>query len=419
VNSQGAIILGAHINALGVARSLAARGVRVAIVRTQPFDIAHYSRAVSETENALRMDENPEQLAQLLERRARDWNGWRIVPTNDGALAALGKYRERIEQSYRLIAPSPSAIETLLDKSRMLRAAEQAGIDAPRTYALTEIPHAESGETDLDAMRYPVIMKPLAGYQFWRQFGCKLFVAHNRVELDLCRQRVQVANIPCHLQEYVPGADDAIYAYCVYVDRNGAPSQGLLVHKLRQSPTQFGVARVAEVVEDRFKLRDPSLALLQQIGFRGIAAVEFKIDERDGRPRFIEVNGRSVLYNALLRRSGLDLAAMAWSDHVHGTRENVCITGWSGAWINLHADVLHSVLDRKRDPVTWSRVVAPYQRSVIEATWSASDPKPFLAQWGRTVIEGGAGLFQGRHRTRLSDRTRGGLAQPPVSSLNK
>jgi predicted ATP-grasp superfamily ATP-dependent carboligase len=125
--------------------------------------------------------------------------------------------------------------------------------------------------------------------------------------------------------------------------------------------------------------------LLRRVGHTGPAIAEFKLDPRDGRPKFIEANGRSVLYNALLRRAGLDQAGMAWAEHVEGRRERAQPNGWPGAWVNLHADVLYTLLRRREQRIGPLEFARPYARPLIEAVWSPSDPQPFLAQWGRTA----------------------------------
>jgi hypothetical protein len=47
VRSPGAVVIGGHINGLGLVRALAAHGVPTAVVTTSPFDIADRSRCVS------------------------------------------------------------------------------------------------------------------------------------------------------------------------------------------------------------------------------------------------------------------------------------------------------------------------------------------------------------------------------------
>lgn len=175
------------------------------------------------------------------------------------------------------------------------------------------------------------------------------------------------------------------------------------MRKLRQSPPFFGVSRVAELVKENPTLREATVEILRRIGFRGMVSAEFKLDPRDGIFRFLEVNGRSPLFNALLRKAGLDMGGLAWSEYVEGRLEPARPNGWPGVWINLHADVLYSVLYRHAR-ISLADFLAPYRRPKIEAVWSARDPVPFLAQWSRTACEGASALWYGRHRELLADR---------------
>ena len=61
------------------------------------------------------------------------------------------------------------------------------------------------------------------------------------------------------------------------------------------------------------EVRDLSLALFRQVGLRGLANVEFKRDERDGRLKLIECNARFTAANCLVARSGFDLAAFVYN----------------------------------------------------------------------------------------------------------
>ena len=85
----GAVIAGGYVNALGLVRALAARGVATAVITTKRFDIAHRSRWATRGGSAPDVEERPEQLVETLERRAREWEGRAVLPTNDATLAAL------------------------------------------------------------------------------------------------------------------------------------------------------------------------------------------------------------------------------------------------------------------------------------------------------------------------------------------
>ncbi len=379
----GAVVIGGYVNGLGLVRALAACGIPTAVVTTRPFDIAHRSRRIVGHDSAPKLEDGPQRLVDLLEHRARDWAGWALYPTNDEALAALAQERERLSASYRLIAPEQGVARYLLDKSLMLDVARSVGADVPHSYG------AAVGETaERDDLRFPVVVKPLVGYRFAARFGVKLFVAEDRERLRLCVARMASAGIAGQVIDLVPGDDSRIYAHCTYVDAGGEPTAGVTVRKLRQSPSLFGVARVAELTEQAPAMREATVEILRRIGLRGMAVAEFKQDARDGTLRFIEVNGRSVVYNELLRRGGLDLATLAWSDYVLGRREQVRPRAWPGVWVNLHADLLYWAFRRDERQLGLRDLLAPYVRPRIEAVWSATDPLPFVTQWSRTAREG-------------------------------
>lgn len=389
------------MNGLGIVRSLAARNVRTAVITTKPFDIAHHSRWISAHDAAPGIEAQSERLADVLERRASEWRGSALFPTNDEAMAAVVEHEERLSASYRIIAPPPEVTRCLLDKQRMLDVARATGVDTPNCYG-----QATEATAALPELRFPVVVKPVVGYRFASVFGSKLLVADDRAELRRCVALVAGARIPCHVSDLIPGGDHRIYSYCTYLDATGEPVGGLTVRKLRQSPPFYGVARVAEIGADHSSMREAAIEILRRMGLHGMAVVEFKLDPRDGRFRFLEVNGRSILYNGLLRRAGLDLAWTAWSDYMLGTRAPARPNGWPGVWIHLHADLLYSTLYRRHDPIRLAEFLAPYARPKVFAVWSGRDPSPFLAQWRRTLREVASGMPRHRHRERLADHTR-------------
>jgi len=399
--APGVVVLGGYVNALGVVRALHARGVPAVVVRTQSFDIAHLSRCVSSHATVTGVAEQPDLIVDLLERRATDWAGWAVLPTNDEALAALALNHDRLSSRYRLIAPPLEVARHLLDKTVMLASARAVGADVPTHFG----PATEETAAGSD-LSFPVVVKPLVGYRFAARFGTKLFVANDREELRRCVALLARAKIEGQVVELVPGRDSDIYQYTTYVDEAGEPRGGLTVRKLRQGPPLFGVARVAEIVRSPDGLEETTVELARRIGLRGIASAEYKLDPRNGRFRFLELNGRSVVYNGLLRRAGLDLPWLAWSDYVTGRLERARPNGWPGVWINLHADVLYSTLYRTADRPSLADFLTPYRRPKLEAVWSASDPLPFLAQWARTARAGAQALTKREHRELVADRAR-------------
>jgi predicted ATP-grasp superfamily ATP-dependent carboligase len=270
-------------------------------------------------------------------------------------------------------------VSRLVDKTELLAAARHVGLDVPHLWGPAVAATAERAD-----LRFPVLVKPVVGYRFSAHFGVKLFRADDAAALRDAVARVAAAGVACEVFDIVPGDDDRVYTYSVWIDRGGDAAPGIAVRKIRHSPQTFGVARVAQMVDDVPGLRDATLAVARRLGLRGAVTSEFKHDPRDGRFRFLEVNGRSVIYNALLRRGGLDVASLAWSEHVEGRPSRPRAGGWRGTWINLHADLLHALL--RRDPtLDPTALLRPYRGPWMEAVWSWRDPAPFAAQWARTL----------------------------------
>lgn len=379
---RGAIVVGGFVNGLGLVRALGARGIPVLVVTTQPYDVAHRSRFCTEHVRLEAVSEHPERLVDFLRTRVGSHRGWAVVPSTDEGVAALASSWSELERDFVLAAPTPDAARVLLDKNAMREAASGVGIACPTYYGPAD--EAVLARADL---AYPLVVKPRRSFGFGARFGGKLFFATTRHELASAVTRLRDAGIAADVHGFIAGTDADIWAHCTYLDGRGEPRGGVTIRKVRQAPARFGVARVAEIAPDPADLRGATIALARSIGLRGIAVAEFKRDAADGAFRFIEINGRSVIYNGLLRRAGLDLAALAWSDYVEGTLVTAATIDWPGVWVHLHADALHALVNGRREGLGLRAFVAPYRRPKVFGVWSAADPKPFFSEWARTARE--------------------------------
>ena len=85
-------------------------------------------------------------------------------------------------------------------------------------------------------------------------------------------------------------------------------------------------------------------------GVRGLGYAEFKLDQRNGRFVFIEVNCRTVALDGILPPTGIDLVSKAWSELARGEPLRLQPTGWRGSWIHLQADLACSLQERLQSP---------------------------------------------------------------------
>jgi D-aspartate ligase len=388
--SPGAVVVGAHVNGLGIIRSLGRRHVPIAVLCTRPFDVAQHSRWVSERHDLFELHERPDSLAEYLEHNRDRWRGWGVFPTNDDSMTALARHHDELSGDFRLTTQPWETVADVVDKDRMHVLAQSVGIDVPVCYG-PATPEMASAR-----IRYPVVVKPIQHDRLISAFGTKLFLARNREELALAIERLRAAEVRGLVFEFVPGPDRDIRVYCVYVDEGGEPTEGVTIRKLRQNPPLTGGARAAEIGPDEPGLREATVELLRRVGFRGLAFAEFKRDARSGRFTFIEVNGRAVQFNSILPPTGIDLVGMAWSDFVLGERPRGRRTTWNGSWIHLQADIRCSVVYRRTERLSAAELVAPYRRPKTYAVWSAADPRPYLAQTALGVRGAVAGLRRAR-----------------------
>jgi predicted ATP-grasp superfamily ATP-dependent carboligase len=368
--TPGAVVVGAHINGLGVIRALGPRGVPTAVVSTRPYDFAQHSRWVSERHELREFPERPESLVEFLEQNASRWSGWAVFPTTDDALTVLAQHHEQLSRTYRLPLEPWEVAARCVDKDRLHALAQEVGLELPLCHG------PATADTAAKPLRYPVVVKPIQHDRLLSSFGTKLFLAHDAEQLRTSIERLRQVGLRGLVFDYVPGPDSQLYVYCVHVDGRGEPSPGITVRKLRQNPPLTGGPRVCEVVDDIPALREATIELLRQAGVRGLAYAEFKLDPRDGRFVFIEVNCRTVALDGVLPPTGIDLVSKAWSELALGEPLPLRPTGWCGCWIHLQADVACSLRER----LSLGELSAPYRRPTVFADWSASDPRPFLAQ---------------------------------------
>ncbi len=372
---SAAVVIGAHVNGLGVARSLAALGIEVACLSTRPFDIAHVSRAVTEPHGLAGAHDDPEVFVDFLRQNASRWRGRAVFPTSDDALRCLARHHEELSRSYILTFEPWERIRTLLEKDAMHDLAKSAGLDVPHCYGTTE----DVVRSDVP-LRYPVVVKPVRHDRLIDRLGRKAFLARDATELAEASATVRDIRCPSLVFEYVPGEDSELFIHCLYMDAAGEPSSGATVQKVRQNPPGIGSARVARLVEDPCDLREASIALLRAAAARGPAYVEFKRDARTGAFRFIEVNCRAALYNSLPAAAGIDLVRSSWQDFVLGGAVRNEDTGWRGYWIQLQADLACSALFGRQEGLDVRSFLAPYRSPHIYAVLSPTDPQPFLRQ---------------------------------------
>lgn len=316
-----------------------------------------------------------------------------LVPVTDASLGAVLPRRDRLG-GVVLPFPDAAAYERASDKALVLELARDLGIAVPAQHRIASPADAT---TIARSLTYPVVVKPSRSVANSENGRLKLGVAYasNAAELDERLSALDRAAYPVLLQERVVG--DGVG---VFLLRWEGRCLAVFSHRrLREKPPSGGVSVYCESTAPDPALIAPSLALLERLGWNGVAMIEYKLDRASGRAYLMEINGRFWGSLQLAIDAGVDfpnllLAAATGSppEPVHDYRVGVRCRWWWG-------DVDHLLLRLRRSatrlalppnaPGRW-RALRDFlrlaRRGDRNEVLRLDDPAPFLretADWVR------------------------------------
>lgn len=383
-----AYVLGGNEAGLAVVRSLGRAGIPVVSVLSSGNEHAGMSRYAGETVPAPDPVEELEAYVACLAELGDSRPGV-IIPTTDESLEAVARHHATVAANHWVASPPFEIAERFLDKRRTAELAAEIDVPAPATRPIDT-------EADLDGcldeVGLPCLLKPRESYRYNRAFGVKVARVHDEAGLHEAWRGADELDIGMLAQELVPGAETAGANYNVYMV-DGEPVAELTAQKLRLSPPNFGFPS-AVVGTPITEILEPGRRIVRAMGIEGFANVEFKRDDRDGRYKLMEVNGRPNMSGELAVRCGIDFPQITYEHLVHGILPDPSQTPGIDAgdgvyWIDEVSD-LRSLLTRwRRGEVSLRAGLAPYASRHVFASLAATDPKPLVSRLA-TKLRGGA-----------------------------
>ncbi|MGH7447784.1 MAG: ATP-grasp domain-containing protein, partial [Longimicrobiales bacterium] len=271
--------------ALAIVRSLGRAGCTVHVCSVRHRSLAGASRyAASETTVPDPLIE-PEMYLDALRSIIREHDIDILLPvTEPSLLAVLG----REEDLGGVILPFPDRddFERACDKELVARLAERVGIRVPRQVVV----NAAGGAPPPAGLQFPLVLKPSRSVVGNGGARRKTAVVHAADDAAL-RSRLESMPpeaYPVLVQERITG--DGIGAFLLLWD--GDVLATFCHRRLREKPPSGGVSVYRESVAPDASLLDASAALLKSLNWRGVAMVEYKVDDATGTPCLMEINGR-------------------------------------------------------------------------------------------------------------------------------
>jgi D-aspartate ligase len=302
-----------------------------------------------------------------------------LFPTHDEYIWPVARHAERLAAYFHIPFSRWETMRRVADKEQQMRAAWRAEVDTPKTIFVTAADQLEEAGAEVT---FPAIFKPIDGVEFKRRFGRQILMITSRDDLPRAWEMVDGCGAMM-LQEIIPGGDDELYTVGSYLDERSRPLAVFTGRKIRQHPKNFGSARFAESIWIQ-DLADAGLRLLTELHYHGISQVEFKRDPRDGRFKFMEVNGRHWLWHSLAAACGVNLSYAAYRDalgdpflaprQIDGPR-----------WILTFTDLFASRMDIARGDLSFADWVTSLRGTKIDGLLTWRDPRPGAAHACRMV----------------------------------
>lgn len=366
---------------LDLVRPLGRAGIACAAV-APPDDPVRWSRFTREFIDRSGWSDSEARVAGLIEFARRQAEPPVLYYSNDQDLILVSRNRDELGRHFRFTIADEAVVETLLYKTRAQVRFEQLGFPVPPARLLR--PAAGRPPGDLD---YPLLLKPVirerrratGGEPKGRRFS-------SAAELRDAWPELERSGDEQFAQRLIPGGEDRIESYHAYVDASGAIAGEYAGRKLRTWPVEYGNTTALEITAGRDVL-ELGRSILQGVGLRGVAKVDFKRDP-EGRLWLLEINPRFNLWNHAGAEAGVNLPAIVFADLSGGERPPIGPARGGVTWCDPLRD-RSAGLSR----ADWLRFAA---RSDTRWSVALDDPLP--------VIRGIAAPFVGRRLRKLGGR---------------
>lgn len=291
--------------ALAITRSLGRRGYHVSVAEHRIPALAQTSRYCAASRQYPDPATEERAFVDALVRIVRDDRIDVLLPVSDITTALVSERRSEIEPFCRVPLPSASALASAADKVAVLKLATELGVAAPRSLLVS---NPDVVVTDAIDLGWPIVVKPRRSRVRTPSGWTSCAVSYARAPDELARKLAgwPADAYPLILQEKISGHGCGVFMCC----RRGRIVATFGHKRLREKPPSGGVSVLSESIPVPPLAHQSAAALLQRLEWDGVAMVEFKMDDRDGVPKLMEINGRFWGSLQLAIDAGVDFPAM-------------------------------------------------------------------------------------------------------------
>ena len=376
------VVLGGDIGAYSIARTFhEAYGVRPVVVSTVATGLVRYSRILTNIVEP-RMDE-PDVVVTLLREIAAQHSGSTLLllGSADWLVRTIVENRDRLEDLYVIPYVDLARLDLVTHKDGFGRLCLEVGLAHPAT-VVHEV--GATSPADAGVLRFPVIAKTgnTAAYHLVEFAGKKkIFTVRSATELTELMERIAGSGYTDSfvIQDRIPGDDSGMRILTCYCDKQGRMRFAAFGQVLLEEHTPGALGNPAGIVtRAEVEVVEQARRLLEHIGWVGWANFDLKLDPRDGRTVFFELNprlGRSNFYITAAGRNTAELLVREWVQGLDPMPPGVEET--------LSTEHVYTVLPRPlllryvadRDVAAWVRSLWR-RRAVTNPLWYRAETDP-------------------------------------------
>jgi predicted ATP-grasp superfamily ATP-dependent carboligase len=325
--------------------------------------------------------------------------GFVLWPVQDDALELVSVNRERLSSAFRLITPSWDVLRQAHDKRLLNTSADEVGVSHPRTW----YPADEHSLAGLH-VEFPAIIKPTVSVDMQLALGRKALPVRDMDQLILGYREAAAIMPADHImvQEIVPSEHH--YSVGAFTE-DGRITTAMTARRTRQYPIDYGLSSSFVEAVEIPGLMEPATRILCRLGMSGMVEVEFILDQRDGRPKLLDVNPRPWGWHTLCIACGLDFPHLQY-EFALGRSVRYPKPRYGPRWIRLLTDIPAGLQGIRRGLFSFGDYLRSlFGGELVGSVCDLNDPLPAAGDLAVAVLR----VIRARVKRRTSGRR---LTQP-------
>ena len=317
------VILGGDITAYSLARTFHEAYQIKSLVISQIS--SHLCADSSIIENRIVPDmENEEIFLKTLEHISHEFCGTKLIllACGDWYVRLIVEHRSILEeQGFILPYIGESLLNRLVLKDQFYKLCDEVGVTYPRTFIYDTKHPVDLAQVDLT---FPLVAKPSSSAAYhYAQFPGKrkvfFFDDLSSLEEMLDNLRTSSYQEKFLLQEFIPGDDTQMRILTTYSDRTGKMRFAAFGQTLLEDKKAMGIGNpVAIISRENHTVVEEAQRLLESVGYTGFANFDIKVDPRNGRHHFFEINTRLGRSNYYVTASGHNVTRWIVEELIEG-----------------------------------------------------------------------------------------------------